>query len=191
MKEVASIPFDLRGDLEDAYDKAERDGDVEIVDTLDTIGIWNERQKCTHSFMHKIWLALKGDVSAQADIGHAFYWTDEDLEEAHGKYKWMDKPLLAIYWCNLAAEAGCADAQSDLACLYCPGLIPYSKLKIGRFARYWWEESAAQKHVCGMYGLAHCLRCGKCICCDRDLPRAEALEAAAGEIERRNRKQGE
>ena len=76
--------------------------------------------------------------------------------------------------------------QSDLACLYCPDLIPYdNKFKLGRFARHWWEEAAAQKLPCGMLGLAKCLRCGKCHDCNRDIPRAKALEAEADEIERK------
>ncbi len=179
MKEVEIIPFDLYGDLEDAYDNAEHDGDVEIVDTLDAFGIWDEQPRFGRSLLHKLWRAIKGDVEAQADIGHAFYWNDYDPEDVHEKYKWMDKPELAIYWYRLAAEAGYDCAQSDLACLYCPELFPYNKFKLGRFARHWWEEAAAKKHPDGMRGLAHCLRCGKCCCCDRDLPRAEALEAEA------------
>ena len=62
---------------------------------------------------------------------------------------------------------------------------PYrNKFKLGRFARRWWEEAAAQKLPCGMLGLAKCLRCGKCCCCDRDVPRAEALEAEEASHER-------
>ena len=180
------VPFDLYGDLEDAYDEADRDGDVEITETLDTFGLWEESPRCSRSWMYKIWCALRGDVVAQADVGHAFYWSDHDPDDVREKYKWLDKPELAIYWYGLAAEAGYADAQSDLACLYCPDLIPYdNKFKLGRFARRWWEEAAAQRLPCGMLGLAKCLRCGKCCCCDRNIPRAKALEAEADEIERR------
>ena len=184
---AVDVPFDLCGDLEDAYDKADRDGDVEIVETLDTFGIWAERSGCDRSFMHKIWRALKGDVEAQADVGYAFYWHDDVPDDVREKFKWLDKPELAIYWYKLAAEAGYDCAQSDLACLYCPDLPPYrNKFKLGRFARRWWEEAAAQKLPCGMLGLAKCLRCGKCCCCDRDIPRAEALEAEADKIEKTN-----
>ncbi len=184
------VPFDLYGDLEDAYDEADRNGDVEIVATLDTFGLWDEKPKCNHSWMYTMWRALKGDVEAQADVGHAFYWNDHDPDEMREKHKWLDKPELAIYWYKLAAEAGCVDAQSDLACLYCPDLMPYNnKFKLGRFARRWWEEAAAQKLPCGMLGLAKCLRCGKCCCCARDIPRAEALEAEAAKIEQEEERQ--
>jgi TPR repeat protein len=188
------VPFDLYGDLEDAYDGAERNGDVEIVKTLDTFGLWDEKPRCNRSWMYTMWRALKGDVEAQADVGNAFYWNDYDQDDVREKYKWLDKPLLAIYWYNLAAEKDYAPAQSDLACLYCPNLLPHSKLKIGRFARHWWEEAATHKHSEGLRGLAHCLRCAQCgkeCYCEQDFPRADALEAEADEIERRNREQGE
>ena len=100
------VPFDLYGDLEDAYDEADRNGDVEIVETLDTFGLWDEKPKCNHSWMHTMWRALKGDVEAQADVGHAFYWNDHDPDDIREKYKLLDKPELAIYWYKLAAEAG-------------------------------------------------------------------------------------
>ena len=187
-RKANEAPFDLFGDLEDAYDDADREGNAELVDTLDTFGLWNEKPYCTSSWMYKIWCAIKGDVAAQADVGHAFYWSDHDPKETREEYKWLDKPELAIYWYKLAAEAGYDYAQSNLACLYCPDLLPYSECMIGRFARYWWEESAAQKLPCGMRGLAKCLKCGKCSCCDRDIPRAEALKAEADRIEQENRK---
>ena len=186
-RKAEEVPFDLFGDLEDAYDKADHEGNVELVDTLDTFGLWDEKPNGTRSWMYKIWRAIKGDVEAQADVGHAFYWSDHDPRGSRGEYKWLDKPELAIYWYKLAAEAGYGCAQSDLACLYCPDLLPYSEYMIGRFARYWWEESAAQKLPLGMRGLAKCLRCGKCSCCGRDVPRAEALEAEADRIEQETR----
>ena len=34
--------FDLYGDLEDAYDKAESNGDVEVMETLDAFFLWDE-----------------------------------------------------------------------------------------------------------------------------------------------------
>ena len=177
-----TVPFDLYGDLEDAYDEADRDGDVEITATLDTFGLWDEKPRTGPAFLHKIWRALKGDVEAQADVGHAFYWTDHDPDETREKYKWLDKPELAIYWYERAAEAGYGSAQVDLGCLYCPDLLPHSELVNGRFARHWWEEAAAQKLPAGMLGLARCLRCGKCCCCNHDVARAEALEAEAAAI---------
>lgn len=171
-----TFPFDLHGELEDAYDAADRNGDVGVVETLDAFGLWDERQRCGRSFLYRIWQALKGGAHAQTDVGRAFFWASFDPDELAEKYKWLDRPELAIYWYNLAAEAGHAGAQEALGTLYCPEMEPDSRFKLGRFARYWWEESAAQKHPCGMRGLAKCLRCGKCCDCDRDIPRAEALE---------------
>lgn len=178
------IPFDLYGELEDAYDKADRDGAAEIVETLDAFGLWEEKPNGGSSFMQKTWRALNGDTKAQADVGHAFFWTDKDPEETRERHKWLDKPLLAIYWCKLAAEAGCADAQDTLAYLYCPDNEPLTAPKVGRrFARHWLEKAAAQNRPSAMRDLAHCLRCGKCACCGRDILRAEALESEANEIE--------
>ncbi len=174
------IPFDLHGDLEDAYDKASREGNVEIAETLDTFGLWDEKPRCDFSWMYRIWCALKGDVAAQMDVGHAFYWDDRNPEEMRQKYTWLNKPELAVYWYKLAAEAGCDYAQSDLACLYCPDMDPCdNKFKLGRLARHWWEKAAAQELPCGMFGLAKCLRCGKCSGCDRDIHRAKALDDKA------------
>ena len=117
-KTVEKMPFDLYGDLEDAYDKAERNGDVEIVETLDAFGLWDDRPKVGNAFMRKVWRAVNGDAIAQADVGHAFFWKDTDQNV--DKYKWLDKPLLAIYWYELAAEAGYGAAQWDLP----PSTVP-------------------------------------------------------------------
>lgn len=184
---TTDIPFDLYGELEDAYDAADRNGDAEIVETLDAFGLWDERPKADSSFMLKAWRGLNGDTKTQADLGHAFLWTDMDPEETRKKHRWLDKPLLAIYWCGLAAEAGCAAAQNDLACLYCPEQQPYGTPKVGRLARHWLEEAAAQKHTPAMRDLARCLRCGKCACCNRDIPRADALAAEANELDQMGR----
>ena len=181
-KTVEKMPFDLYGDLEDAYDKAERNGDVEIVETLDAFGLWDYRPKVGNAFMRKVWRAVNGDAIAQADVGHAFFWKDTDQNV--DKYKWLDKPLLAIYWYELAAEAGYGAAQWDLAFLYCPDQTPGHSLKIGRFARHWLEQAADQKLPGAMHDLAFCLRCGKCSECNRDIPRAEALEVEAKSLEK-------
>ena len=53
MKEVKNIPFDLYGDLWDAYEEAEGNGDVEVVETLDTFGIWNEHPKCDRTWRRR------------------------------------------------------------------------------------------------------------------------------------------
>ncbi len=177
------IPFDLYGELGDAYDDADRNGDAEIVETLDTFGLWDERPRFGSSFMLKVWRALNGDAEAQADVGQAFFWTDNDPEEKREQYKWLDKPLLAIYWFKLSAEAGCADAQDKLSYLYCPNNEPRATPKVGRFARHWLEKAAAQKYTPAMHDLVHCLRCGKCACCNRDTTRASALEAEANELD--------
>ena len=177
------IHFDLYGELGDAYDDADRNGDAEIVETLDTFGLWDERPRFGSSFMLKVWRALNGDAEAQADVGQAFFWTDNDPEETREQHKWLDKPLLAIYWFKLSAEAGYADAQDKLSYLYCPNNEPRATPKVGRFARHWLEKAAAQKYTPAMHDLVHCLRCGKCACCNRDIPRANALEAEANELD--------
>ena len=174
---AVEIPFDLYGDLEDAYDDAERNGDEEIVQTLDIFGLWKDRPIAGTRFMHKIWRALNGDVVAQADVGHAFYWDDNVPDEKRERFKWLDRPALAIYWYGLAAEAGYGLAQWDLARLYCPHFDPHSEFENGRFARHWLEQAAAHKLKGAMCDLVHCLKCGACSC-GRDIPRAEALEAA-------------
>ena len=153
---------------------------MEITETVDTFGLWDEKPRCDRSWMYRIWCALKGDVEAQADVGHAFYWDEYDQEDVRKKYTWLNKPELAVYWYKLAAEAGYGYAQSDLACLYCPKRIPYdNKFKLGRLARQWWQKAAAQELPCGMFGLARCLQCGRCRGCDRDIHRAKALDAKA------------
>ena len=171
--------FDLYGDLEDLYDEAEENGDVEIMETLDIFGLWKAHHKCSGEFMRKIWNALQRDVDAQRDVGHAFYWSDEHSDEVRTKYKWMDKPHLAMYWFKLAAKSGHAVAQNYLARLYCPDQEPFGALKVGRLSRYWLEKAAAQKLPVAMENLAICLKCGKCPCCDSDIPHAKSLESEA------------
>ena len=83
----------------------------------------------------------------------------------------------------LAAKSGHAVAQNYLARLYCPDQEPCGALKVWRLSRFWLEEAVARKLPVAMENLALCLRCGKCACCDRDIPRAEALESEANEIE--------
>ena len=95
------------------------------------------------------------------------------FEEHREKIEWLDKPNLAQYWYGLAAEAGHANSQNYLAALYCPDLEPLNVFKLGRFARRWWEAAAEQKLPNGMRNLARCLKCGKCCCCDRDVPLTE------------------
>ena len=48
---MTTVPFDLYGDLEDAYDKAERIGDVEVVETLDVFRLWSERPRAGGDFL--------------------------------------------------------------------------------------------------------------------------------------------
>ena len=184
---TTDIPFDLYGELEDAYDEAERNGNVEVMETLDTFGLWDEKPRTNSAFMLKIWRALNGDEEAQADVGQAFFWTDKDPAETREQYKWLDKPLLAIYWFTLSSKAGCAYAQDSLAYLYCPDNGPQSVPKVGRFARHWLERAAAQKHTPAMYDLSICLECGKCACCNRDIPRAKTLKAEATRLNQMNK----
>ena len=180
---MATVPFDLYGDLEDAYDKAERNGDVEVVETLDVFRLWSERPRAGGDFLNILLRAIQGDVEAQADVGHAFFWSENEVGDDRKKCEWQDRPNLAQYWYGLAAEAGYDCAQNYLAALYCPSLEPLKVFKLGRFARRWWEAAADQGHPNGMRNLARCLRCGKCCCCDRDVPRANALEAEAERID--------
>ena len=175
--------FDIYGDLEDAYDKADRNGDVEVMETLDVFRLWSEQPRASSSFLHTILRAIQGDAEAQGDVGHAFFWSENDIGDDREKCEWLDKPNLAQYWYNLAANAGCANSQNYLAALYCPELEPSNAFKLGRFARGWWEAAADQKLLNGMRNLARCLRCGKCCCCKVDVARAETLEAEAARME--------
>ena len=179
-----TAPFDLYGDLEDAYDEAERNGDVEIMETLDAFHLWDERPRAGSAFLHTLLLAIQGDVNAQDDVGHAFFWSEDETYHDRERCEWMDRPNLAQYWYNLAAEEGYAPSQNYLAALYCPNTAPLKAFKLGRFARRWWEAAAEQKLPNGMRNLARCLRCGKCCCCDRDVVRADALENEANELDR-------
>ena len=67
---MVKAPFDLYGDLEDAYDEAELNGDVEIMETLDAFRIWSERPRTTSDLsLHTLLLAIQGNGSAQDDVG--------------------------------------------------------------------------------------------------------------------------
>ena len=171
------LPFDLYGDLENEYDAAERYGRVEIVETMDTMRLWNEKQCIDRAVLGK-------GPEGTGGGGHAFFWSENDIDDNREKCEWMDRPDLAQYWYKLAAEAGYIHSQNYLAALYCPELEPLNVFKLGRFARHWWELSAKQKLPNGMRNLAHCLRCGKCCCCDRDIARADAIEKEANEIDK-------
>ena len=178
-KGVRERPFDLYGDLEDAYDRAELNGDEEVMETLDVFRLWSERPRAGAPLLHTLLRAIQGDVAAQNEAGHVFFWSENDLGDNRERCEWLDRPKLAQYWHGLAAEAGNADSQNYLAALYCPDLMPLNVFKLGRFARGWWEKAAGQKHANGMRNLARCLRCGKCCCCDVDAERAKALDAEA------------
>lgn len=181
---MVKAPFDLYDDLEDAYDEAELNGDVEIMETLDAFRIWSERPRTTSDLsLHTLLLAIQGNGSAQDDVGYAFFRLEDNIDDNSEEYEWLDRPELAQYWFGLAAEAGWACSQNNLAVLYCPKLEPLNVFKLGRFARRWWEAAAKQEHTDGMRNLARCLRCGKCCCCDRDIARAKALEAKADQID--------
>lgn len=182
-------PFDLYGDLEDAYDEAELNGDVEVMETLDVFDLWSERPRGGNAFLHTLLRAIHGDVEAQDAMGHVFFWSEDDPNDSREKCEWLYKPNLAQYWYGLAAKAGCANSQNYLGGLYCPNIAPLDVFKLGRMARSWWEEAAGQKRIAAMRNLANCLRCGKCCCCDTDLQRAEALEAEAYRLEEEEREE--
>lgn len=171
--------FDLYGGLEDAYDEAELEGKAEIVETLDALLLWNDRKRMGTEFMRKVWRAIRGNAEAQSEVAGHFYVTGDERDDLPEEEKWRDRPELAQYWYDQAADRGNALAQYNLGCLLCPDLGPREVFKLGRFTRQRWEEAAEQKLPIGMRALAHCLRCGKCPCCDVDIPRAEALEAEA------------
>ena len=181
-------PFDLYGDLEDAYDEAELNGDVDVMETLDAFGLWNERPSADGFFLLTVLRAIRGEVEAQDEVGHVFFWSENEVDDTREKREWQDKPNLAQYWYGLAAKGGYARSQNYLAALYCPDLEPLNVFKLGRFARRWWEEAAEQKLPNGMRNLARCLRCGKCCCCDVDVQRADALEAEADRLEAHGQK---
>ena len=182
-------PFDLYGDLEDAYDDAELNGDVEVLETLDAFRLWNARPRAGMPFLHTLLRAIQGEVEAQDEVGHVFYWSENEIGDTREKREWLDKPNLAQYWYGLAAKGGYARSQNYFAALCCPDLEPLNVFKLGRFARRWWEEAAEQKLPNAMRNLARCLRCGKCCCCDTDLQRAEALEAEADRLEGKEKKE--
>ena len=182
-------PFDLYGDLEDAYDDAELNGDVEVMETLDAFRLWNARPRAGMPFLHTLLRAIQGEVEAQDEVGHVFYWSENEIGDTREKREWLDKPNLAQYGYGLAAKGGYARSQNYFAALCCPDLEPLNVFKLGRFARRWWEEAAEQKLPNAMRNLARCLRCGKCCCCDTDLQRAEALEAEADRLEGKEKKE--
>ena len=128
-------------------------------------------------------------AEAQTDVGYAFYWPAEHTDESRAKFTWMGKPHLAMYWFGLAARSGNAVAQDYLARLYCPDQEPYGAVKVGRRTRHWLEKAAAQKLPVAMENLALCLKCGKCPCCNSDIPRAKSLEREAHLLEMREHKQ--
>jgi len=166
--------FDLYGDLEDAYDRAERDGMREVVQTLDAFGIWEEGGHPPIWIMKRALLAIKGDPDEQAKLAWCFDWRNEPEEERNHRY---DNPRLAVYWYERAAEAGVASAQCDVANIYC--FADDEKLWNGPRAVYWREKAAAQKHPDGLRGLAYCLECGKCCQGGSDVARAKMLRDEA------------
>lgn len=171
-------PFDLYGDLEDAYDEAEFNGDLAVTETLDVLRLWDGRPRAKGAFLYTVLKAIRGDVEAQDKVGYAFY-NAEDPIRGRGRCDWMDKPLLAQYWYGLAADAGRANSQNCLGRFYCPDCAPKDAFKLGRFARDYWKSAAEQKFPGGMHNLARCLRCGKCPCCNVDVKLAAALDAEA------------
>ena len=166
--------FDLYGDLEDAYDKAERDGMREVVQTLDAFGVWDEGGHPPIWIMKRALLAIKGDPNEQEELAWCFDWRNELKEERNHRY---DNPRLAAYWYERAAEAGVASAQCHVANIYC--FADDKKLWNGPRAVYWREKAAAQKYPEGLRGLAYCLECGKCCRGGADVARAKRLRDEA------------
>ena len=171
--------FDLYGDLEDAYDKAECDGMREVVQTLDVFGIWDEGGHPPVWIMKRALLAIKGNPDEQAELAWCFDWSHEPKEERSRRY---DNPRLAVYWYERAADAGVASAQCNVANIYC--FTDDKKLWNGPRAVYWREKAAMQKYPEGLRGLAYCLECGKCCQGCADVVRAKALRDEADLLEK-------
>jgi len=168
--------FDFIGDLEAAYEKAKREGDKALVESLDILELWEEGAET--KWLYRIWKALQGDTMSQRESAWMFDWPHVDGEEPNPKY---DKPELAVYWYEMAAQADDPVAQCNLGNLYCGERLP-QKLWNGKRAVYWREKSAAHKEPHGMRGLAYCLECGKCCKGGRDARRAAALRKEADEL---------
>ena len=173
--------FDFIGDLEEAYENAERTGDKKLVESLDILGLWEEGAET--KWLYRIWKALQGDTLSQRESAWMFDWPRSDDEGPNPKY---DKPELAAYWYEMAAQADDPVAQCNVANLYCGERLP-KKLWNGKRAVYWREKSAAHKEPNGMRGLAYCLECGKCCPHGEDLARARALRAEADEISKKRK----
>ena len=175
----ADYPFDLYGDLEDAYDEAEQDADIKRMETLDLVHIWEDRQRGGSAFLYTLWRAIVlNDPESQDEVGEALVLSKNGIRGRDG-CEWMNGPHLAQYWYGLAADAGRANSQNCLGRLYCPDCAPKDAFKLGRFARDYWKSAAEQKFPGGMHNLARCLRCGKCPCCNVDVKLAAALDAEA------------
>jgi len=168
--------FDFVGDLEEAYETARREGDKSLVESLDILGLWEEGAET--KWLYRIWKALQGDTLSQRESAWMFDWPHVDGEEPNPKY---DKPELAVYWYEMAAQADDPVAQCNLANIYCGDRLPKGRWN-GRRAVYWREKSAANKEPQGMRGLASCLECGNCCEGGRDARRAAALRKEADEI---------
>ena len=174
-----AIPFDLYADLEDAYDKAGKDGETEITETLDAFGLWDESEKLPAKQMLCAWQAINGDVAQQRELAWCFDWSSEPQEERNRRF---DRPRLAIYWYEKAAEAGDALAQCNLGCIYCSD--EDVEIWNGHRGVYWREKATAQKVPEAMLGLADCLDCGRCCKGGVDLVRAKALREEAEKVKR-------
>lgn len=168
--------FDFIGDLEDAYERAKASSDTKLTQSLDILGLWEESAES--KWLYRVWKALKGDTIQQREAAWMFDWPRNDDETPNEKY---DKPELAVYWYEMAAQAGDPVAQCNLSNLYCGDRLPEDKWN-GKRAVYWREKSAEQKEPNGMLGLASCLECGKCCKGGADVKRAKALRKEAKEI---------
>lgn len=162
--------YDFIGDLEEAYEEAERLGDDKLTQTLDILGLWNEG--APSKWLYRVWKAVRGDTLDQRETA----WVFDRLSDEEQEPSEYDRPELAAYWYEKAAKVGDPVAQCNLANIYC------CRLWNGKRAVYWREKAAAQKEPHAMRGLAYCLECG--ICCEggADPQRAATLRREADEI---------
>ena len=123
------------------------------------------------------WQAINGDVAQQRELAWCFDWSSEPQEERNRRF---DRPRLAIYWYEKAAEAGDALAQCNVGVIYCSD--ENVEMWNGHRGVYWLEKAAAQKVPEAMLGLAACLCCGRCCKGGTDLARATALMEEAEKV---------
>ena len=169
MNATETVKVDILADLDDRYELAVRNGEKEVVETLERIDIWSETMQ-TFLFLVVWRSAVKGDSEAAVRTGHFFDWHNEKKKNAR-----YDRPELAKYWYRKAADAGNANGQGLLGIL-----LRHAKTEAERKEGIaLLERASAQGHRDAKMALAECLRCGQCVA--SDFARARRLEKEAEE----------